>query len=82
MNTAQKFLGGIILGVAAGVAIALFINSDKGKDFISDVSDAAGDASDNLKNKFSDYQSQMKDLLKKGKTFIDDIESKVKDFAG
>lgn len=80
MSTAQKFLGGIMLGVAAGVAIALFVNSDKGKELISDVSDAAGDASENLKNKFSDFEKQVKDLLKKGKTFIEDIESKAKDF--
>ncbi|MEP6466214.1 MAG: YtxH domain-containing protein [Parafilimonas sp.] len=82
MNTAQKFLGGIMLGVAAGVAIALFINSDKGKEMISDVSDAASDATDNLKNKFSDFEKQAKDLLNKGKTFLDDIEGRVKDFTG
>jgi gas vesicle protein len=82
MNTAQKFLGGIMLGVAAGVAIALFINSDKGKELISDVGDAAGDAADNLKTKFSDFESQAKDLLKKGKSFLDDIEGRVKDFTG
>ena len=82
MNTAQKFLGGIMLGVAAGVAIALFINSDKGKEIISDVSDAASDATDNLKSKFSDFEKQAKDLLNKGKAFIDDIEGRVKDFTG
>ena len=82
MSTGQKFLGGILLGVAAGVAIALFINSDKGKEILSDVSDAAGGAKDNLKDKLGDLESQMKDLIKKGKSFIGDIESKVKDFAG
>jgi len=82
MSTGQKFLGGIMLGVAAGVAIALFINSDKGKEMLSDVSDAAGDATDSLKSKFSDFESQAKDLLKKGKSFLDDIEGKVKDFTG
>lgn len=82
MSTGQKFLGGIMLGVAAGVAIALFINSDKGKEMLSDVSDAAGDAKDNLKSKFSDFESQAKNLLKKGKSFLDDIEGKVKDFTG
>ena len=90
MTKGQKFLGGIILGVAAGVAIALFANSEKGKEIISDISDAAGDASDNLKSKLSDLTSNLKDklsdiedefkgLLKKGKSFISDIESKAKD---
>jgi len=82
MNAGQKFLGGILLGVAAGVAIALFVNSDKGKKIISDVSDAAGDAGETLKNKFSDFENQFKDLLKKGKTFLADVESKAKDYAG
>ena len=82
MNSGQKFLGGIFLGVAAGVAIALFINSDKGKEVLSDVSDAAGDASENLKSKFSDFEKQLKDLLKKGKTFVEELEGKAKDFAG
>jgi len=82
MTTGQKFLGGIMLGVAAGVAIALFINSDKGKEIIADVSDAAGGAKDNLKSKLGDFEDQMKDLLKKGKAFVSDIESKVKEFAG
>ena len=82
MTSGQKFLGGILLGVAAGVAIAVFANSDKGKQIIADVSDAAGDAKDNLKSKVGDFEGQMKDLLKKGKAFIGDIESKVKDFAG
>jgi len=82
MTTGQKFLGGIMLGVAAGVAIALFINSDKGKEIMADVSDAAGDAKESLKNKLSDFEDNVKDLLKKGKAFINDIESKAKDYAG
>jgi len=81
MTTGQKFLGGILLGVAAGVAIALFINSDKGQALIDDVSDAASDTKDNLKSKFGDFEGQLKDLLKKGKSFIGDIEDKIKNFA-
>ena len=82
MTSGQKFLGGIILGVAAGVAIVLFINSDKGKEIISDVTDATNDVTDNLNNKYSDLGTQVKDILKKGKEFLNDIEGKVKDFTG
>jgi gas vesicle protein len=82
MNAGQKFLAGILLGVAAGVAIALFINSDKGQEIISDVADAAGDAKESLKNKYSDLEKHAKDLVKKGKSFLEDVQDKAKDFAG
>ena len=82
MTTGQKFLGGIILGVAAGVAIALFINSEKGKQIIADVSDAAGDAGDKLKSKYNEYEDHVKDFISKGKSFLKDMEGKVKDIAG
>ena len=82
MNTSQRFLSGIILGVAAGVAIALFAQSARGREILSDVADAAGEAGENLKTKFGDFEKQAKDLLKKGKAFIEELESKAKDAAG
>jgi len=81
MTSGQKFLGGILLGVAAGVAIALFVNSDKGKELISDLGDAAGDAGDKLKTKYAEYGDQVKDFIKKGKSFLQDMEDKAKDIA-
>jgi gas vesicle protein len=92
MTTGQKFLGGIILGVAAGVTLALFINSDKGKELISDISDATGDAAEklkgrvnhltgNLKDKLSDMEDEWKGLIKKGKSIITDLENKANDLA-
>ena len=78
MNTSQKFLSGIILGVAAGVAIALFAQSGKGQEILADVKDAAGEAGESVKNKYKDLEKQMKDLLKKGKAFVEDIEGKAK----
>ena len=82
MTSGQKILGGIILGVAAGVAIALFANSEKGKKLISDVSDAAGEAGESLKNKYAEYEDEVKGFIKKGKSFLKDMEGKVKDIAG
>jgi len=82
MNTSQRFLSGIILGVAAGVAIALFSQSKRGREILSEVADAAGDAGENLKSRLSDFEKQAKELLKKGKAFVDDLETKAKDTAG
>jgi len=82
MTTGQKILGGIILGVAAGVAIALFANSEKGKKIIADIGDAADEAGESLKSKYAEYEGEVKDFIKKGKSFLKDMEGKAKDIAG
>ncbi len=99
MSTGQKFLSGIILGVAVGAAIILVSKTDKGKEIWSDIEDATDDIKYKAKNKYSDakdkysdvkesaidkYSSLAKDLkslLKKGKSFIEDLEDKAKSFA-
>lgn len=81
MNTSQKFLSGIILGVVAGVAVILLTQTSKGKEILSDMEDAAGDAKDNIKDKYSSVEKQFKELIKKGKSFINDLEDKAKDIA-
>ena len=40
----QKFVAGLILGAAAGAAVALFLQTDKGKEILATIKDAAGDA--------------------------------------
>ena len=82
MNTQQKFLSGIILGVAVGSAILFLTKTKKGQDFLSDVGDATEDLSDNLKDKFEGFEKEMKSIIKKGKSFIEDLEDKAKDIAG
>ena len=99
MSTGQKFLSGIILGVAVGAAIILLSKTDKGQEIWSDIEDAAGDVKNKAKDKYSDakdkygdvkdnvldkYTSLAKDLkslIKKGKTFIEDLEDKAKGLA-
>ncbi len=85
MNTSQKFLSGIIIGVAVGSAILLLTQTDKGKEILSGVADAAEDAKDSLKDNFKDkagsLEKQYKKLIKKGKAFINDLEDKAKDLS-
>ena len=36
MSNNKKFLGGLLLGAAAGAALAIFFSSDKGKEVVAD----------------------------------------------
>ena len=75
----QKFVAGLILGAAAGAAVALFLQTDKGKEILATIKDAAGDAGDSLKSKVQDFDEELNALIKKGKKFVEDLESKIKD---
>ena len=73
MTDNQKFLTGIILGAAAGVAITLFLQSEKGKEILSGVKDWADDATDGLKEKMETFDDSVSELVRKGKQFVSDL---------
>ena len=75
MNDNQKFVAGLILGAAAVAAVALFMQSEKGKEFMSNIKDAADDAQTNLKQKLKSFDDEVATLLRKGKKFVDDLEN-------
>jgi gas vesicle protein len=75
----NRFFAGILLGAAAGAAIALFVNSDKGKEVIDDLKDAASDAGDKLKSHLNDFEDEVSSLIKKGRRFVEDLESRAEE---
>lgn len=75
-----KFFAGVILGAAAGVALAMFVNSEKGQEVIADLKSAAGKAGENLKNKYNDLKDQVTDSVQKGKQFVQDIADDAKNY--
>lgn len=77
--SSQKFVAGLILGAAAGAAVALFLQTDKGKEILSHIKDAAGYAGNNFKTTVQDFDEELNALIKKGKQFVEDLESRVKD---
>ena len=79
MNDNQKFVAGLILGAAAVAAAALFLQSEKGKEFMSNVKDAVDDAQQNLRQRLQNFDEEVAALLNKGKQFVEDLESKAKD---
>jgi gas vesicle protein len=81
MNFTNKFVTGLILGAVAGALVAAFMQTEKGKEVFSDIKESAGDASDNVKSFWSNFEKELNGLLKKGKQFVDDLEKKAKDVA-
>jgi gas vesicle protein len=79
MTDSQKFIAGVILGAAAGAAITVFLNSDKGKEILADVKDMAQDTSESLRSKMDGLEKEVKGLLQKGKQFIESIEQRLDD---
>lgn len=77
----QKFIAGLIVGAAAGAAMALFLQSEKGKEIIDDIKDAAGDTGEKLKTRMQQFEQEVNDLLKKGKQFMEDLDGRAKDEA-
>jgi predicted small secreted protein len=78
MNFTNKFVAGLILGVAAGAMVAAFMQTEKGKEIFGDIKDAADDASGNIKSHWTNFEKELNNLLKKGKHFVDDLEKKAK----
>ncbi len=62
----KKFLGGLVLGAAAGAAIALFLSSDKGKEVVA-----------GAKTKLQDFGDELDSLIKKSKVKLDEMETKI-----
>jgi gas vesicle protein len=77
----NKFIAGLVLGAAAGAAVALFLQTEKGKEILNDIKDAAEDAGGNLRSNLRSFEEEMNDLVKKGKKFVEDLEQKAKNTA-
>jgi gas vesicle protein len=76
MNSNQKFLAGILLGAAAGVALTIFFKSEKGQEVLDNLQDAASDAGEKLKSKMSNVNDDVSGLIQKGKKFVQELTSK------
>jgi gas vesicle protein len=69
MSKSGSFFAGLLLGAAAGTAIVLFLNSEKGKELINDLKEGAGNMKDDL-------ASTVDGLVEKGKAFVNEFEQK------
>jgi gas vesicle protein len=69
MSKNGSFIAGLLLGAAAGTAIVLFLNSERGKQLIKDIKEGA----DNMQN---DLTSVVDEWVEKGTAFVNEFEQK------
>jgi gas vesicle protein len=62
----KTFLGGLILGAAAGAVLTLFLSSDKGKEVVA-----------GAKTKLQDLGDEIDSLITKSKIKLDEMEAKI-----
>lgn len=63
MSGLNKFIAGVILGAAAGAAVALFLQTEKGKQVMNDVKDAAADAGEKIKSKLKQFGDNVDEFM-------------------
>jgi gas vesicle protein len=77
----SKFIAGLLVGAAAGAAIAILLNSEKGKEIIEDLKTAANKAGDELKDAAGRLEAELAAVVEKGKEYAENLGQQVKDFA-
>ena len=82
MLGSSKFIAGLLVGAAAGAAVVLLLNSEKGKEIIGDLKAAADKAGDELKEAASRVESELSAIVEKGKEYAENLGQQVRDFAG
>jgi gas vesicle protein len=73
MTDNQRFLSGLALGAAAGAAIAILLQSDKGKEMLDNIKDFASNAGDKVKDGLSGLTDEVSELWSKGKSTTEDV---------
>ena len=76
----SKFIAGLLVGAAAGAAIAILLNSEKGKEIIEDLKTAANKAGDELKGAAERLEAELSAVVEKGKEYAENLGQQVRDF--
>ena len=76
----SKFIAGLLVGAAAGAAIAILLNSEKGKEIIEDLKTAANKAGDELKDAAGRLEAELAAAVEKGKEYAENLGQQVRDF--
>lgn len=77
MTDQSKFIAGLLVGAAAGAALAYLLTSDKGKELVSDLKTAAAKAGDEVKEVARQLETELNDVVEKGRQWASDLQDKV-----
>ncbi|HJV18985.1 MAG TPA: YtxH domain-containing protein [Sediminibacterium sp.] len=81
MSDNHKFISGLLLGALAGSALALYMNTEKGKELAEELKLSATDLKDDFKAGIDTAEESIQQLLAKAKQLVSDLEAKLKDEA-
>ena len=68
MSDNSKFLAGVLLGAAAGAAIGYLLTTEKGREILSDLKDAATNAAGEVKETVSKWANDVEEKVNSANT--------------
>jgi len=72
---ASKFIAGLVIGAAAGAAITLLLQTEKGKKMVADIKDFSDNLSNDSKEKYEAFENTIAEVVEKGKAFINNASN-------
>jgi gas vesicle protein len=79
MNDNHKFIAGLLLGALAGTALALYLNSEKGKQLLSDIQLNTSGLKSDLDAGIDKVDESLQDMLNKARNLVAELEQKLGD---
>ena len=74
MANNNKLLVGVLIGAAAGAAIGYLLTTEKGKEILSNLQDAAGSAGDRVKGAYDSAKSKVSETFGRSKQYAEDMK--------
>jgi gas vesicle protein len=79
MNDNHKFIAGLLLGALAGTALALYLNSEKGKQLLNDIQLNASVLKSDIDAGIDKVDESLQDMLNKARNLVAELEQKLGD---
>jgi gas vesicle protein len=77
MSENSKFISGLLLGALAGTALALYLNTDKGKELLASLNIEADHIKEEAQEGYGHVKEGVDELLVKAKNLVKELEQKI-----